>query len=114
MIDNPLKRLAELGQSKDPSYPDLYYVEALVAPHPVDTMPPETFEAYRDHGDPKIRIHDDLPEAHSVFRRLAELGIAEGEISRELEEESARKFSESIVEILRTIEEKEEAIHAAR
>ena len=46
--------------TKDPAYPDLYYVEALVAPDTVDTMPPETFEAYRDHGDPKVRIHDDL------------------------------------------------------
>ena len=100
--------------TKDPSYPDLYYVEALVAPDSVDTMPPETFEAYRDHGDPKIRIHDDLPDARSVFRRLAELGIEEQQVSRELEEEGARKFSESIGKILRAVEEKEESINAAR
>ncbi|HSS43953.1 MAG TPA: transaldolase family protein, partial [Thermoanaerobaculia bacterium] len=100
--------------TKDPAYPDLYYVEALVAPNSVDTMPPETFEAYRDHGDPKIRIHDDLLDAHSAFRRLAELGIEEQQISRELEEEGARKFSESIGKISKAVEEKEESINATR
>ncbi|MGH9786267.1 MAG: transaldolase [Terriglobia bacterium] len=100
--------------TKDPSYPDLYYVEALVAPNSVDTMPPETFEAYRDHGDPKIRIHDGLLDAHSAFRSLAELGIDEQRVSRELEEEGARKFSESIGKILRAVEEKEKSINATR
>lgn len=100
--------------TKDPSYPDLYYVEALVAPNSVDTMPPETFEAYRDHGDPKIRIHDDLLEAHSIFRSLATLGIEDQEISRELEEEGARKFSVSIKKIFDALEEKGESIDASR
>src|SRR5437773_2651452 len=58
--------------TKDPAYPDLYYVEALIAPDSVDTLPPETFEAYRDHGDPKVRIHDDLPGARRVFEGLRE------------------------------------------
>ena len=77
-------------------------------------MPPETFQAYRDHGDPKIRIHDDLVDAHSTFRSLADLGIEEEQISRELEEEGARKFSEAIRKILSAIEEKEQSIHVAR
>ncbi len=64
--------------TKDPAYPDLYYVEALVAPDTVDTMPPETFDAYRDHGDPKVRISDDMEAARAVFPRLAELGIDGG------------------------------------
>jgi transaldolase len=100
--------------TKDPAYPDLYYVEALVAPDSVDTMPPETFEAYRDHGDPKVRIHEDLPAAHSVFQELAELKIDEHSISRELEVEGASKFSDSYDRVLKAIERKEELIHAAR
>ncbi len=63
--------------TKDPAYPDLYYVEALVAPYSVNTMPPGTFEAYRDHGNPRVRIHDDLRAVYSVPRCLAELGIEE-------------------------------------
>jgi transaldolase len=97
---------------KDPTYPSLYYVEALVAPDTVDTMPPETFEAYRETGNPMIRIHDDLHGARSVFRRLGELGIEEPEVSRELEEEGARRFSESIAEVLKAIKEKEEPTNA--
>ena len=99
--------------TKDPAYPDLYYVEALVAPDSVDTMPPETFDAYRDHGDPKVRIHDDLPGARSVFRGLQELGIDEKQIFRELEEEGVKKFSDSFDSLSKTLEEKEKAVRVA-
>jgi transaldolase len=100
--------------AKDPAYPDLYYVEALVAPETVDTMPPETFEAYRDHGDPRVRIHDDLDGAQPVFQELAELGIDERLISRELEEEGAEKFRDSHDRVLKAVEGKQEVINAAR
>lgn len=96
--------------TKDPSLPDLYYVEALVAPDTVDTMPPETLEAYRDHGDPKVRIGDDLPGAHGVFRGLTELGIDEKQIFRDLEEEGIRKFSDSYDSLLKTLAEKQKAV----
>ncbi|MEO8432312.1 MAG: transaldolase [Acidobacteriota bacterium] len=99
--------------TKDPSLPDLYYVEALVAPDTVDTMPPETLVAYRDHGDPKVRIGDDLAGAHSVFRGLTELGIDEAGIFRDLEEEGIRKFSDSFDSLLRTLGEKQRIVGAA-
>lgn len=93
--------------TKDPAYPDLYYVEALIAPDTVDTMPPQTFAAYLDHGEPKIRIHEQLPEAHAVFERLAELQIDAQRISLELEEEAARKFVASYDEALQAIHQKQ-------
>jgi transaldolase len=99
--------------TKDPAYADLYYVEALVAPHTVDTMPPETFDAYRDHGDPKVRISEELDEARDVFRRLSELGIDEPTVSRELEEEGVKKFSDSYDSLLKTLAEKEKAMRVA-
>jgi transaldolase len=99
--------------TKDPAYPDLYYVEALVASDTVDTMPPETFAAYRDHGDPKIRISDDMDAARQVFPRLAELGIAEADVSRELEEEGVKKFSDSYDGLLKVLAEKEKAMRVA-
>lgn len=92
--------------TKDPSLPELYYVEALIAPDSVDTMPPETLEAYREHGNPKVRIHDDLAAAHSVFRQLGELFINEAVISQELELEGARKFVESWDRVLDAVETK--------
>ena len=99
--------------TKDPAYPDLYYVKALVAPDTVDTMPPETFDAYRDHGDPKVRITDDMEAARAVFPRLAELGIAEADVSRELEEEGVQKFSASFDSLLKALVEKEKAMRVA-
>ena len=99
--------------TKDPAYPDLYYVEALVAPQTVDTMPPETLDAYRDHGVPEVRIRDGVAEAPEIFRRLAELGIDEPTVSRELEEEGVKKFSDSYDSLLKTLEEKEKAMRVA-
>lgn len=81
--------------TKDPTYPDLYYVEALIAPHSIDTMPPETFAAYRDHGDPVVRIHDDLEGAYAAFAELEQLGVSFDDITRQLEEDGIRKFSAS-------------------
>ncbi|HKF45076.1 MAG TPA: transaldolase [Thermoanaerobaculia bacterium] len=99
--------------TKDPAYPDLYYVEALIAPETVDTLPPETFEAYRDHGDPKVRIHDDLAGAHEVFDRLGRLGVDEPGIFRELEDEGVRKFSDSFDALMKALELKEKAVRVA-
>jgi transaldolase len=96
--------------TKDPSLPDLYYVEALIAPDTVDTMPPETLEAFRDHGDPKVRIGDDLQAAHAAFRGLEELGIDEKLIFRDLEEEGIRKFSDSFDSLAKALSEKQKAV----
>ena len=109
--------------TKDPAYPTLYYVEALVAPDTVDTMPSATFEAYRRDGDPKVRIYDDLENSHAVVRQLEKLGIAGEQVSRELEVEGIKKFSDSYDEVLKAVEEKavqsekggsHEALHVTR
>ncbi|HEY3121408.1 MAG TPA: transaldolase [Vicinamibacteria bacterium] len=96
--------------TKDPSYPALYYVEALVAPNTVDTMPPETFETYRKEGHPKVRIHDDLAGAREAFRALAALGIEAAEVAAELEKEGVQKFQDSFDKALKAVEEKEKAV----
>ena len=99
--------------TKDPAYPDLYYVEALVAPDSVDTMPPETFEAYRDHGDPKVRIREDLAAAHVAFPRLGRLGVDPGRVADELEQDGVQKFSDSFDQLLKAVAEKEKAMRVA-
>jgi transaldolase len=99
--------------TKDPAYPDLYYVEALVAPDSVDTMPRETFDAYKDHGNPRVRIHDDLDRAQDVLDSLAELGIEESQVYEELEQEGVHKFSDSYDNLLKAVEEKEKAIRVS-
>jgi transaldolase len=99
--------------TKDPAYPDLYYVEALIAPDSIDTMPRETFEAYKDHGVPRVRIHDDLDRAQDVLDGLAELGIEESLVYEELEQEGVRKFSDSYDSLLETLAEKEKAVRVS-
>ena len=99
--------------TKDPSLPDLYYVEALIAPTSVDTMPPETFQAYKDHGNPKVRIAEDLPAAQSAFAMLSELSIDFADVARELETEGVQKFSDSFDGLLQTIAEKERSMRVA-
>ncbi len=99
--------------TKDPAYPDLYYVEALIAPDSIDTMPRETFEAYKDHGVPRVRIHDDLDRAQDVLDGLAELGIEESQVYDELEQEGVRKFSDSYDSLLETLAEKEKAVRVS-
>ena len=99
--------------TKDPSLSDLYYVEALIAPDSVDTMPPETFGAYRDHGDPKVRIRDGRDEADADFRALKDLGISIDQVAAELEDEGVKKFSDSFDSLMTTIGEKRRAMRVA-
>lgn len=99
--------------TKDKTLPDLYYVEALAGPNSVDTIPPETFEAYRDHGDPKARIREDLAGAEKAFAALPELGIDFAAVARELEDEGVRKFADSYDSLLQAIVDKEKAMRVA-
>ena len=70
--------------TKNPAYPDIYYVEALVGPDSVDTMPPATIEAYKDHGHPEVRVNRDLDKATQVIEQLEEFGIHMDEVTHQL------------------------------
>jgi transaldolase len=98
--------------TKDPSYPDTYYVDALVAPDTVNTLPPATLEAYRDHGDPAIRIHDRIAAAAGQLERLESLGVDLDDVTAELETEGVAKFAASYDELLSGIRGKTEALAA--
>jgi transaldolase len=90
--------------TKDPDYDDLKYVEPLVGPATVNTLTPETLDAYRDHGNPRVRIEDELPDARAVPAMLAALGIDLEPVARDLEEEGIRKFVEPYEKTLAAIE----------
>ena len=109
----PQKPLWASTSTKNPDYPDVYYVEALLAPGTVNTLPPETLDAYRDHGDPRVRIHEDLDGAHRRLKELGEVGIDFGTVLEELEKEGVEKFSDSWHELLETIEEKQRQVQPA-
>jgi transaldolase len=102
----PQRPLWASTSTKDPRYPDVYYVEALVAPLTVNTLPPETFAAYRDHGRPAVRIQDGLATAQAQIKALGEVGIDLAAMTRELEEEGVAKFAASYLSLLSGIEAK--------
>lgn len=102
----PQRPLWASTSTKDPHYPDVYYVEALAAPRTVNTMPPETFAAYRDHGHPAVRIHEGIAAAGHQLRALADQGIDLADATRELEAEGVRKFADSHRSLLAGIERK--------
>jgi transaldolase len=106
----PQRPLWASTSTKDPRYPDVYYVEALVAPRTVNTMPPETFEAYRDHGKPAVRIQDGMAAAQAQLKTLEQTGIDLTAVTRELEEEGVAKFAASHASLLARIEAKAGAL----
>jgi transaldolase len=91
--------------TKNPAYPDIYYVDNLIAPDSVNTLPPDTLNAFRDHGDPEVRISEGMAEAHRVMDDLEHLGIDFGEVTHELEVEGVEKFGKSYDDLLGTIRE---------
>jgi transaldolase len=102
----PQRPLWASTSTKDPRYPDTYYVEALVAPRTVNTLPPETFAAYRDHGRPAVRIREGITASTVELKALAELGIDLAAVTRELEEDGVAKFAASYRSLLAGIEAK--------
>ena len=90
--------------TKDPAYGDLKYVEALIGPDTVSTMPLETLTAYDDHGSPAPRLVGHVDEARKVIQDLAELGIDQSEVAERLVEEGIDKFAEPFDALLEVIE----------
>ncbi|HEX6435212.1 MAG TPA: transaldolase [Gemmatimonadales bacterium] len=103
---NPQRPLWASTSTKDPRYPDVYYVEALIARDTVNTVPPETLAAYRDHGQPAVRIDEATAAAPGQLARLREAGIDLPAITRELEEDGVDKFAASYAAVLSGIEAK--------
>ncbi|HMV33119.1 MAG TPA: transaldolase [Gemmatimonadales bacterium] len=92
--------------AKDPSLPDVYYVEALIGDQTVNTLPPATFAAYRDHGQPARRIHEAVAAAPAVLADLARQGINLDHITPILESEGVTSFAASFASLLAVIEKK--------
>ena len=89
--------------TKNPDYSDVKYVEALIGPDTVNTVPLETLDAYRDHGEPKARLEQDVAEAYWVVRRLAELGISIGKVTQQLEDEGVENFNRPFDKLMETL-----------
>src|SRR5437867_6796841 len=82
--------------TKNPEYRDVLYVEELIGPETVDTMPKETVEAFQDHGEVALTLEKDLDEAHRLFDQLAEAGVDYDDVTDTLEREGVEKSSASL------------------
>ncbi len=90
--------------AKNPAYPDTLYVDELIGPDTVNTMPPQTLTAFNDHGNVEARIERDLDRARSLVRRLPELGVPLPTLIDQLEAEGVAAFAKSYDSLLETLE----------
>ena len=99
--------------TKNPDYPDTLYVDNLIGPHTINTLPPQTLDAARDHARPEVTITKDVDQAHKVMADLAAAGISMDQVTKELEIEGVKSFTDSVVSLLKTIDERREAAVSA-
>jgi transaldolase len=92
--------------NKNPEYSDVKYVEALIGKNTVNTVPPQTIDAYRDHGDPKLRLSLDIEKANRVLASLSKLGIDLDLVTQQLENEAVSKFNEPFDQLMETLTKK--------
>jgi transaldolase len=96
--------------TKNPDYSDVMYVENLIGPNTVNTIPPKTLEAFIDHGTVALTLESDLDEARTQLNDLAALGLNLDEVTQELLDEGVNKFAESYDKLIQTITEKKETL----
>jgi transaldolase len=90
--------------TKNPGYPDVMYVEPLIGPHTVNTMPEETIEAFKDHGVVKPdSVEENLDDARRIFGDLEKIGIDFQSVTWQLENEGVQKFIDPYAELLKTL-----------
>lgn len=92
--------------TKNPAYPDTLYVDELIGPDTVNTMPPRTIDAFRDHGVAGPTLEQGFPEAQWVIDAVTELGIDLDQVTEQLQREGIKAFSDSYDQLLQTLEKK--------
>ena len=90
--------------TKNPNYRDVMYVEELIGPDTVDTMPPATLEAFRDHGRVRESLTEDIPGAKKTMDDLAKAGISMKEVTDKLTEDGVKLFADAFDKLLTAVE----------
>lgn len=100
---HPQRPLWASTGTKNKAYSDILYVQELIGPNTVNTMPPATIDAFRDHGIVRRSIDDGVAAAHAVMRDLAAAGIDIDDVTGELQRDGVEAFSKSFQQITETI-----------
>src|SRR3984885_8552232 len=95
---------------KNPDYRDTMYVEELIGPDTVNTMPEETIRDFQDHGEPRARLETELVQARKVFDDLASAGVDYKDVTDTLEREGVEKFADAFDELLAALQQKRSAL----
>jgi transaldolase len=109
----PQRVLWASTSAKDPAYRDVLYVEELIGPNTVNTIPPDTLAAFRDHGECRASLLQDVDGARRRVAALIELGIDLDRVTEELQHEGVEKFVQPFDTLLATLAAKREALLAA-
>jgi transaldolase len=96
--------------TKNPDYPDLAYVDTLIGPDTVNTMPDGTIDDFLDHGTVARTVDTGVDQAHRVIDRLAEAGIDMADVSAVLESEGVASFAKSFDELMQSLSDKANAL----
>jgi transaldolase len=110
---SPQRCLWASTSTKNPAYRDVIYVEELIGPDTVNTMPLATIEAIQDHGQIRNTLEEDVDGAHRTFEKFAEAGIDYDDVVKVLEEEGVEKFSASFRELFDRVAGKRDQLVAA-
>jgi transaldolase/glucose-6-phosphate isomerase len=89
--------------TKNPKYRDVLYVEELIGPNTVDTIPPATFDAFRDHGKVRESLTENIAEAKRVMDTLAKLGISMKEVTDKLTVDGVALFADAFNKLLEAV-----------
>ena len=96
--------------TKNPQYPDTMYVDSLIGPDTVNTLPDNTLAAFIDHGTLSRSVDSSLDDAEKVLQAVEGLGIDLGEVADKLEDEGVKAFETSFDNLLITLQEKAESL----
>ncbi|HUF67695.1 MAG TPA: transaldolase [Longimicrobiales bacterium] len=96
--------------TKDPAFSDVKYVEELIGPETINTLPPETIEAFEDHGHASVTLTADVDGARAAMHGIERLGIDMTDVTEELQRDGVRKFADSFDALLAALDRKREEI----
>jgi transaldolase len=111
---NPQRCLWASTSTKNPAYSDVLYVEELIGPDTVNTMPEETIEAFQDHGEVRgDTVEKGVKKAHELMKAIAKAGVDYDDVTKTLELEGVQKFADSFAELLEGVVQKRDVVAAA-
>lgn len=110
----PQRVLWASTSTKNPDYRDVIYIEELIGPETVNTVPPHTLDAFRDHGETRTSLVEEIDRARRDLEELAGLGIDLGQVTEELQAEGVAKFAQPFDALMAALDDKRSRLYADR